>query len=63
MTFPQGAFVLALAQNTARVIEVSTDAALAEVQLPECRGMPAGSRGRPRWLTARRCAGSGARRA
>jgi hypothetical protein len=34
-TFPQAAFVLALAQNMARVVEVSADAAPAEVRLPD----------------------------
>ena len=36
-TFPQAAFVLALSQNTARLIEVSPDAAPAEIRVP---GMP-----------------------
>jgi hypothetical protein len=36
-TFPQAAFVLALSQNGARLVEVSADAAPAEVRVP---GMP-----------------------
>lgn len=36
-TFPQAAFVLALSQNTARLVEVSPDAPPAEVKVP---GMP-----------------------
>jgi hypothetical protein len=37
-TFPQAAFVLALSQNAARLVEVSPDAPPAEVKVP---GMPA----------------------
>jgi Bacterial archaeo-eukaryotic release factor family 11 len=46
VTFPQVAFVLALAQNSVRVIEVSADAEAAEVRLPDLPSDAASAVGR-----------------
>jgi Bacterial archaeo-eukaryotic release factor family 11 len=46
VTFPQVAFVLALAQNSVRVIEVSADDEPAEVRVPDLPADAAGSAGR-----------------
>jgi hypothetical protein len=53
-TFPQAAFVLALSQNAARLVEVSPDAPPAEVRFRACRAMPPAPWARHRSPTAHR---------
>jgi Bacterial archaeo-eukaryotic release factor family 11 len=53
-TFPQAAFVLALSQNAARLVEVSPDAPPPRSASPACRATPPAPWGRRRSPTAHR---------